>query len=247
LTMSFHPALKEIGANGLRLLTDERAAEYGIGIFFTDRRGGVSAAPFDSLNLAARVGDDAERVEENRRRVAGAAGFDLTRLSLARQVHGARVIEVREGDAGVVGEADVLVTRSRAATIGILTADCAPVVLWGDGVIALVHAGWRGLVAGAVEAGVAEAGEINAAWVGPSIHSCCYEVGPEVIDAFERMKLPVADGAHVDPGRAAAVALRRAGVEAIVVSDTCTSCDPSYFSHRREGVTGRQGAFATLT
>jgi YfiH family protein len=245
--MSFSPTLTQAGADGLRLLTDARAAEHGVAVFFTDRRGGVSAAPYDSLNLAARVGDDAARVEENRRRVADGAGFDVTRLALARQVHGASVIEVRVGDAGVVGEADVLVTRSRATTIGILTADCAPVVLWGDGVIALVHAGWRGLVAGAVEAGVTATGEVNAAWVGPSIHACCYEVGPEVIDAFERRNLPVSDGAHVDPGRAAAVALRRAGVEAVVVSDRCTSCDKSYFSHRRDGVTGRQGAFATLT
>jgi polyphenol oxidase len=232
--------------DGLRLLTDERAPQRGIRVVFTDRHGGISAAPFDSLNLAARVGDDAERVGENRRRVAGAAGFDVARLALARQVHGASVIEVRDGDAGVVGEADVLVTRSRAATIGILTADCAPVVLWGDGVIALVHAGWRGLVAGAVEAGVAATGKVNAAWVGPSIHACCYEVGPEVIAAFERRNLPVEDGAHVDPGKAAAVALGRAGVEAIAVSDKCTWHDRSYFSHRRDGVTGRQGAFATL-
>jgi polyphenol oxidase len=245
--MSFRPTLTEMDADGLRLLTDERAAERGVEVFFTDRHGGVSAAPFDSLNLAARVGDDAERVDENRRRVAGAAGFELARLALARQVHGARVIEVQDGDAGVVGEADVLVTRSRAATIAILTADCAPVVLWGDGAVALVHAGWRGLVAGAVETGVAVTAKVNAAWVGPSIHSCCYEVGPEVIEAFERSNLPVADGSHVDPGRAAAVALRRAGVEAIVVSDTCTSCDRGYFSHRRDGVTGRQGAFASLT
>jgi YfiH family protein len=245
--MSFRPTLTEVGIDGLRLLTDERASKRGIQVFFTDRRGGVSATPFDSLNLAARVGDDLERVDENRRRVGGAAGFDLSRLALARQVHGASVIEVRDGDAGVVGEADVLVSRSRAATIGILTADCAPVVLWGDRVIAIVHAGWRGLVAGAVEVGMAATGKVHAAWVGPSIHGCCYEVGPEVIDAFERRKLPVANGTHVDPGRAAAVALRRAGVEAIAVSDACTSCDRRYFSHRRDGVTGRQGAFATLT
>jgi YfiH family protein len=245
--MSFRPTLTDVDADGLRLVADESAAERGLRVFFTDRRGGVSTAPFESLNLAARVGDEPERVQENRRRVAGAAGFDVARLALARQVHGASVIEVREGDAGVVGEADVIVTRSRATTIGILTADCAPVVLWGEDVIALVHAGWRGLVAGAVEAGVAATGKVNAAWVGPSIHACCYEVGPEVIDAFERRNLPVADRAHVDPGRAAAVALRRAGAEAIVSSDTCTSCDRSYFSHRRDGVTGRQGSFATLT
>jgi YfiH family protein len=244
--MSFRPTLTALDADGIRLLTDERAAERGVGVFFTDRHGGVSAAPFDSLNLAMRVGDDVSRVEENRRRVAGAAGFEVDRLSLARQVHGANVIEVRDGDTGVVGEADVLFTRSRAMTLGVLTADCTPVVLWGDGVVGLVHAGWRGLVAGAVETGVAMLGKVNAAWVGPSIHACCYEVGPEVIDSFTHRTLPVADDAHVDPGRAALVALRRTGVEAIFASDACTSCDQRYFSYRRDGVTGRQGALVAL-
>jgi YfiH family protein len=244
--MSFRPTLTELNADGIDLLTDERAAERGVNVFFTDRHGGVSAAPFDSLNLSMRVGDDVSRVAENRRRVAGATGFDVDRLSLARQVHGADVIEVRDGAEGVVGEADVLFTRSPAMTIGVLTADCTPVVLWGDGVVGLVHAGWRGLVAGAVETGVATLGEVSAAWVGPSIHACCYEVGPEVIDSFTQSGLPVADHAHVDPGHAAVVALRRAGVEAIFASDACTSCDRRYFSYRRDGVTGRQGAFVTL-
>jgi YfiH family protein len=244
--MSFRPAVTALDADRIRLLTDVGASECGVSVFFTDRHGGVSTAPFDSLNLALRVGDDVSRVEENRRRVAGAGGFEVDRLSLARQVHGADVIEVRDGDAGVVGEADVLFTRSRTMTLGVLTADCTPVVLWGEGVVGLVHAGWRGLVAGAVETGVAILGKVNAAWVGPSIHSCCYEVGPEVIDSFTQRALPVADDAHVDPGRAAVVALRRTGVEAIFVSDTCTSCDQRYFSYRRDGVTGRQGAFVAL-
>jgi YfiH family protein len=244
--MTFRPTLTELNADGIDLLTDERAADRGVNVFFTDRHGGVSVAPFDSLNLSMRVGDDVSRVAENRRRVAGATGLDVDRLSLARQVHGADVIEVRDGAEGIVGEADVLFTRARGMTIGVLTADCTPVVLWGDGVVGLVHAGWRGLVAGAVETGVATLGEVSAAWVGPSIHACCYEVGPEVIDSFTQRGLPVADDAHVDPGRAAVVALRRAGVEAIFASDACTSCDRRYFSYRRDGVTGRQGAFVTL-
>ena len=90
------------------------------------------------------------------------------------------------------------------------------------------------------------AGPVRRAWVGPSIRSCCYEVGPEVIDAFTAAGLPVADDRHVDIPEAAAAALRALGVHDIAVSEVCTGCDPSWFSHRREGTTGRNGAFAAL-
>lgn len=213
---------------------------------FADRGGGVSEAPYDSLNLAVRVGDDRSAVMENRRRVAQAAGFDPGRLVLARQVHGADLIEVGSGDTGVVGEADGLVVRAPGPVAGILAADCAPVVIAGERGVAIVHAGWRGLVAGVVERGVAAVGPATAAWIGPSIHACCYEVGPEVIAAFRSAGLPVAGESHVDPGRAAAVALRRAGVAQIAAAVECTSCDSRYFSYRRDGVTGRHGAFAGL-
>ena len=89
-------------------------------------------------------------------------------------------------------------------------------------------------------------GEIVAAWVGPSIHSCCYEVGPEVIEAFGARGLPIADASHVDPGATAAHILKRAGVKQVEASTECTSCDARYFSYRRDGVTGRQGGFVTM-
>ena len=113
----------------------------------------------------------------------------------------------------MIGEADVLVTRAPGRVIGILTADCVPVVVRGDGVVAIAHAGWRGLVGGAIEAAVAAVGEVRGAWVGPSIHSCCYEVGPEVIAAFTERRLPVEGRDRVDPGRAAVAVLERAGIE----------------------------------
>ncbi|MDQ3953848.1 MAG: polyphenol oxidase family protein, partial [Actinomycetota bacterium] len=130
--------------------------------------------------------------------------------------------------------------------LAILAADCAAVALWGSRGVAIVHAGWRGLVAGIVAKGVERAGDVHAAWIGPSIHSCCYEVGPEVVAAFEEAGLPVADASHVDPGRAAHAALRDAGVESVAMSEICTSCDPRFFSYRRDGVTGRHGAFVSL-
>jgi YfiH family protein len=198
------------------------------------------------LNLAARGGDDPAAVARNRARVASAASFELDWLRLAKQIHGADVLEVSGADAPVAGEADVLVTGETGLTIGILTADCTPVVLAGEGRAAVAHAGWRGLVAGAVEAAVEAVGVVKAAWVGPCIHACCYEVGPEVIAAFRDKGFPIAAPDRVDPGRAAVVALRRCGVEHIASSTDCTSCDPRYFSYRRDGLTGRQGAFVTL-
>ena len=110
----------------------------------------------------------------------------------------------------------------------------------------MVHAGWRGLVAGAIEAGIDAVGPVAGAWVGPAIHSCCYEVSDDVLEAFRARGLPTAGEDRVDPGRAADFALRRAGVEEVVATDECTSCDRRYFSYRRDGLTGRQGSFITL-
>lgn len=228
---------------GLRLLFEEID---GVRVAFTDRVGGVSAAPYDSLNLAARVGDHPSKVGTNRRRAAAAAGFDPDALALARQVHGRDLIDVRRGDAGVIGAGDALFTQEPGVVLGILTADCAPVILAGPGGIGIAHAGWRGLVAGVIDVAVARMGVVERAWVGPAIHSCCYEVGAEVIAAFRSAGLPVADDSHVDPATAAATALDRAGVPEIEVVADCTSCDARYFSYRRDGVTGRQATIAAL-
>ena len=233
------------GGDGIHLLTDGRARERGVLVAFTDRAGGVSRPPYDSLNLAARVGDDRAHVDENRRRVGAAAGFRVDELCLARQVHAAGAIEARRGDAGVLGEADVLLTREPGVALGILTADCAPVVVAGQHGVAIAHAGWRGLVAGVVEVAIEAVGPVEAAWVGPCIRACCYEVGPEVIQAFAARGLPVGDD-RVDPMDAAVAALRAEGIDEIAAAGVCTSCDRSYFSYRRDGVTGRQGAFAAL-
>lgn len=238
--------LRETVVDGVWTSTDPEARAGGILVAFARREGGLSRPPFDSLNLAATVGDETDDVEHNRARVAQAVGFDVKDLVLARQVHGCGVLEARPDDEGVIGEADVLVSNSPGKVVGILTADCVPVVLAGNGVVAVAHAGWRGLVQGAIEAAVERVGPVVKAWVGPSIHACCYEVGPKVISAFERADLPIADEDHVDPGRAAVVALQRAGVADVEAITDCTSCDARYFSYRRDGVTGRQGAFVGL-
>lgn len=244
--MTFTPRLHEHRDGDVVWFADDGARAEGVLVAFTARLGGVSRAPYDTLNLAIRVGDERADVMENRRRAAAAAGFDAERLALALQVHAADVIDVGPEDAGVLGDADGLFAAGPGPVLGILAADCAPVVLWGSRGVALVHAGWRGLVAGVVAKGVERAGEVHAAWVGPAIHACCYEVGPEVVSAFRDAGLPVHDGSHVDAGDAAGAALRAAGVEAAVVSDVCTCCDDRFFSYRRDGVTGRHGAFVSL-
>jgi polyphenol oxidase len=244
--MTFEPRLGEHRRDGVLWYADDAARERGILVAFTARTGGVSTPPYDTLNLAISVGDERAAVVENRRRAAAAIGFDPERLALALQVHAADVLDVGPDDAGYLGEADGLFAATPGPVLGILAADCAPVVLWGERGVAIVHAGWRGLVAGVVAKGAERAGEVHAAWVGPAIHACCYEVGPEVVDGFRSAGLPVHDESHVDPGVAAGAALRQAGVEHVVVSDVCTSCDARFFSYRRDGLTGRHGAFVTL-
>jgi polyphenol oxidase len=232
--------------DGIDVLSDPNARSQGWLVAFTSRRGGVSAAPYDSLNLAARVGDKPDPVASNRKRAASAVGFDVEQLALARQVHEADLIEVHPGATGVLGQADGLTIDQPGPVAAILTADCAPVVIATDDSIAVLHAGWRGLVAGVVETGIEKLGDVRTAWVGPCIHSCCYEVGPEVTEAFSNKGLPVAAERRVDPAQAAAAALRNAGVDNVAVAEECTHCSNKYFSYRRDGVTGRQGAFAGL-
>ena len=244
--MTFTPSLDEHEERGVLWYSDDAARELGVLVGFSARLGGVSSPPYDTLNFAVRVGDERADVTENRRRAGAAVGFDAERLALALQVHAADVLDVAPDDAGVLGEADGLFAAAPGPVLAILAADCAPVVLWGDRGVAIVHAGWRGLVAGVVAKGVERVGDVRAAWVGPAIHACCYEVGPEVVDAFRSAGLPVHDESHVDPGDASGAALSAAGVEAVVVSDVCTSCDRRFFSYRRDGVTGRHGAFVSL-
>jgi YfiH family protein len=243
--MRFSARLTEREINGVRLLTDEGAARRGVLVAFSDRRGGVSRRPYEDLNLALRVGDESVSVAENRRRVAAAAGFSDRDLALARQVHGAKLMEVDPGQSGVIGDADGLVARRPGPILGILSADCAPVVLAGESGIAVLHAGWRGVVAGVIEEGLDAVGSVWGAWIGPSVHSCCYTVGPEVIEQWRGRDLTV-HGDRIDPGRGAAEILARSGVSRVAVARECTHCSPRFFSYRRDRITGRQGGFAAL-
>lgn len=228
------------------LVDDDAPSLRGVKVAFGGRRGGVSEAPFDSLNMSPFVGDNAGDVLRNHERFS--AALSVGSLKFVKQVHGGEVLDASfadpvAGEPCVLGEGDALVAeRGEAGAVVVLTADCVPILLAGEDRIAAVHAGWRGLVAGVIERAADAVGEVKAAWVGPSIRGCCYEVGPEVLDAFRSRELPLTDETHVDPGRAAAIISRRAGAEMVIASSECTHCDDTFYSYRRDGTTGRQAA-----
>ncbi len=211
---------------------------HGVRVLFTTRRGGVSAAPFDSLNLGLWTDDDPGAVQENRSRALATTGAE--RLAFGRQVHGTAVGEDGEGE-----DADAQVTRRRGVAVMALTADCLPIALAAPGGAGMVHAGWRGLAGGVIENAVRALGDVSAAAIGPCARGCCYEVGDEVREALGLE--PAGGPALVDLPALARERLERAGVATIEDTGLCTMCtDPSlFFSHRRDGPrTGRQAGLA---
>ena len=166
-------------------------------------------------------------------------------IALVKQVHGDRIIEA-DGRSGVLGEGDGVAKRRGEGAACVMSADCVPVLLAGTDEVVAVHAGWKGLAGGVIDRALERIGIVTAAWIGPSIKGCCYEVGSDVLDAFEAAGLPTLSGA-VDPGDAAAEILTRAGVDGFALATECTSCDARFFSHRRDGVTGRQGGLIAWT
>ena len=221
----------------------------GYDVVFSTRVGGVSEGPFASLNLGKLTLDGEEHVEENRRRLCAEVGADVARLALNRQQHSAIVNRARAGGRGEPG--DGLWTNEPGLPMLELTADCVPIALAREDRpgLAVLHAGWRGLLEGIVGAGAAELGGTLRAAVGPAIGPCCYEVGPEVAEPFRRRFGPdVVTGRMLDLWTSAERALREAGVATVERFDLCTSCNPElFFSHRRdEGVTGRQGVIGVV-
>jgi polyphenol oxidase len=221
--------------------------EPGYVVAFTTRVGGVSEAPYDSLNLTRGTGDDEARVEENRRRACETLGLAYQRLAFNRQVHSPTVHRATPGARGAPG--DGLWTDEPDVPLLAMSADCLPVAVVttaGPRRLAVLHAGWRGLAEGVVEAGVATLGDApKAAIIGPAIGPCCYEVGPEVARLYEPDLL--SDG-RLDLWRAAERALRRAGVERVERVDLCTRDHPElFFSHRRDGLLrGVQGVIGAV-
>lgn len=217
-------------------------------VIFSTREGGVSEGPWASLNLGRKTADKPERVDENRRRLCAEVGADPDALALNYQHHSATVVRARPGARGE--HADGLWTDDPGLPVLALTADCLPIVLArANGerpALAVLHAGWRGLLAGIAESGVnALGGGAVAAIVGPGIGPCCYEVGPEVSARFDH---DLTSSRHLDLWTAAERALRAAGCASVERMDLCTACNPErFFSHRRDdGITGRQGVIGLI-
>ncbi len=223
----------------------------------TTRQGGVSAPPYDSLNLANHVGDDPAHVAENRRRLAAVAGY-LAEPAWLQQVHGRRVVAAETVCEPVA--ADAAWTRKAGQPCVVMTADCLPVLLCDRAgtVVAAVHAGWRGLAEGVIAATVAK---MNVppmellAWLGPAIGPTVFEVGEEVRAAFVALdranascfKPSPTDRWLADIYGLARLQLRRLFVTAIYGGYSCTFGEPErFFSYRRENRTGRMASLIWL-
>jgi purine-nucleoside/S-methyl-5'-thioadenosine phosphorylase / adenosine deaminase len=225
-------------------------------VVFSTRVGGVSEGPFASLNLGLKTDDEEERVLENRRLLCEAAGVDGTTTAMAWQVHGP-VVERAEARGMLAPtehlRCDGLWSDEPGQAMALVTADCFPIALCrveGPPGLAVLHVGWRGLLAGIVESGARALGDAQlAAIVGPGIGPCCYEVGDEVATPFrERFGASVVQEGHLDLRAAVELGLREVGCERVEHIEHCTACEEDlFFSHRRDrGRTGRQGVIAYI-
>ncbi|MFB0618730.1 peptidoglycan editing factor PgeF [Streptomyces sp. AGS-58] len=237
-----------------------RESVSGAHFAFTDRWGGVSAAPYEELNLGGAVGDAPEAVGTNRELAAKSLGLDPVSVVWMRQVHGADVVVVDApwGDRPVP-EADAVVTARRGLALAVLTADCVPVLLADPvaGVAAAAHAGRPGMVRGVVPAAVRAMVELGAvpdrivARTGPAVCGRCYEV-PEEMRAEVAAAEPAARAETswgtpaVDVGAGVHAQLDRLGVRDRAHSPVCTLESADHFSYRRDRTTGRLAGYVWL-
>ncbi|SLN74518.1 peptidoglycan editing factor PgeF [Oceanibacterium hippocampi] len=236
------------------MLTSPNLALDGIAHGFLTRRGGVSDGIYGSLNCGPGSADTAEAVAENRRRAVARIGLASAGLATLYQVHGAVAVTVEEAFAhDARPKADAMVTDRPGLALGILTADCAP-LLFADpeaGVVGAAHAGWQGALAGVAQATVAAMEKLGArrhairAAVGPAIAQSSYEVGPEFaarfrdadpgfMSYFRPSRKPGSDRLHFDLTGFVGLMLRRAGIAApsLLRHDTYGEAD-RFFSYRR--------------
>ena len=222
---------------------------------FPQRQGGVSEGLRASLNVGFRWGDDAAHVEENRRLLAVQEGYSPAALQVTKHVHGINVWTVG-APMPEPPEFDGMVCDHPGPVLGAFAADCMPLV-FADPIAKICgacHAGWRGTVDGVAQNVVkrmielgATAANIRVA-IGPSIGPCCFEVGPELVEQFQRafgevpgMVVPGPVKPHIDLRRAMRHALQQVGIAAEHIDDAppCTKCNPDrFFSYRRDGLAG---------
>lgn len=226
---------------------------------FTTRAGGVSDAPWDRLDLALHVGDDPDRVAENRARLARAVGLDPAGLVFAEQVHGPGVAVVDRAAEAPVPGVDALVTATPGLGLVVLAADCLPVLLADPtaGVVGVAHAGRKGLVGGVLQATVEAMAGLGAtaagttAVLGPAACGRCYELPPDMADEVGSQvpgsrATTRAGTASVDLSAGAAGVLAAAGLGEVREVGGCTLEQDRLFSYRRDGRTGRHAGLVVL-
>lgn len=231
-------------------LTPQWPLPAGVRALSTLRPGGCSIGVYEGLNLGDHVADDPAAVAANRRALIERARLPAAPLWL-RQVHGTRAIDAEEWQPGI--EADACHTRAIGRVCAVLTADCLPILLCSmdGGHVAAIHAGWRGLLHGVIEETLQRMSAVPdrlIAWIGPGIGAAAFEVGEEVRDAFaghgddvDALFAPSASGRWLaDLAGLARGRLRASGICRIYGGSWCTLSDPeSFYSYRRDGVTGR--------
>ncbi len=234
---------------GLEFIQPKWPAPEGVRALTTTRQGGVSQAPYDTLNLGDHVGDDPRAVAENRRRLREQLSLPAEPRWLS-QVHGCAVADAA-GEGAC--EADAAIATAPGQVCAVLTADCLP-VLFCDRTgtrVAAAHAGWRGLADGVLEATLVRLGvapDEVLAWMGPAIGPAAFEVGDEVREAFIAHDPGAGEALTSAPGgkwladlyTLARRRLGAAGVKAVYGGGLCTYSDAErFYSYRRDGVSGR--------
>ncbi len=261
---------------GLTVLTAEGFGDRRIIHGFSTRGGGTSKPPFSSLNLAYHVGDDPQAVAKNRQLYFAALGLDLERSTWAEQVHGSRVAVVDHNDVGrgalssdsALPATDAMVTNLPSVSLAIMTADCVPILAFDPvrGAIGAAHAGWRGTLAKLAVEMIRTLKDVYGTQpsdcqvvIGPAIGGCCFQVGPEVVEAFTKNWTEYddlcfishsTDGWYIDLALANSLILQGIGISGknIFGGSNCTCCHPQeYFSYRSDqGRTGRMAAVIGL-
>jgi len=258
--------------NNIRPVTHQRLLFFRIPAFETatnlrhaifTRSGGVSPAPYHSLNLSTATGDTPEHVAKNLQLACGALGLEVDQMTTCHLVHGTRVIRVMAiNQSNKVDQADSLISNTPGVYLFMRFADCTPLLFFDPiaRAVGLAHAGWRGTLknaAGATVGAMVERLGCQAhniiAVIGPAIGPCCYEVGAEVIEAVETKFEAVekllshrnqrSQHAHFNLWEANRQQLETAGVKQIIQTNFCTACHrDKFFSHRADkGSTGRFG------
>lgn len=240
-----------------QLILPEWPLPAGVAACSSTRIGGVSLPPYDSLNLGAHCGDDPVSVEANRTRLFTAAGLPAKPVWL-EQVHGTDVLKL-SGEPYASKRADASYSNTPGTVCAVMTADCLPVLFCNQQgtEVAAAHAGWRGLCAGVLESTIAcfaDKPQNLLAWLGPAIGPQAFEVGAEVREAFiekdaqaARAFRPVGEKYYADIYLLARQRLANAGVTQVFGGDRCTFGEKeTFFSYRRDKVTGRMASFIWL-